>query len=161
MNHVFEGEWNQQALDELRLINTRVEWSPSHTGVHVFFTCPFELESGNKTQPDGTKREIYFEKHYLTVTGEVVEGFPETIREVDPELIIQLYDKWFPGKRTSGKAEAVGIDNCLPPVKADLSMFDIPEVVVNDPLQDLSLNKDQVWNFAGMLRMALVKALQN
>jgi hypothetical protein len=48
---------------------------------------------------------MYFEKHYLTVTGEVVEGFPETINEVDPELIIQLYDKWFLGKRTSGKAE--------------------------------------------------------
>ena len=40
MNHVFEGEWNQQALDELGSLNTRVEWSPSHTGVHVFFTCP-------------------------------------------------------------------------------------------------------------------------
>ena len=146
MNHVFEGEWNQQALDELRLLNTRVEWSPSHTGVHVFFTCPIMLESKNKTQPDGTGREIYFEKHYLTVTGQVVEGFPETINEVDPELIIQLYDKWFPAKEKTVKETAVANDNCLP-VKADPSTFDIPEAFVNDPddpLQGLSPNKDQL-----------------
>jgi putative DNA primase/helicase len=107
-DHVYDpdtGEWNQQAWEELKSLNTRVEWSPSYNGFHLFFTSPIELDNGNKTQPDGTKREIYFENHYLTVTGEVVQGFPTTINEVDPELIIQLYDKWFPGKRISGKAE--------------------------------------------------------
>ena len=108
MDHVYDtktGEWNQQALEELKRLNTRVEWSPSHTGVHVYLLSHILLENGNQTQPDGTKREFYFEKHITTVTAEVVEGFPETIREVDPEPIIQLYDKWFPGKRTSGKDE--------------------------------------------------------
>jgi primase-polymerase (primpol)-like protein len=95
MDHIYDPEkgWNQQALQELRSLNTRVEWSPSHTGVHVFFNCPITLKSANKTQPDGTGREMYFEKHYLTVTGQVVEGFPASINEVDPKLLIQLYEK--------------------------------------------------------------------
>jgi putative DNA primase/helicase len=108
LDHIYNpetGEWNQEALEELRKLNTRVEWSPSHSGVHVFFTCSTILENAKKTQPDGSGREMYFHKHYLTVTGEVVEGFPTTINEVDPELIIQLYDKWFPSKSTSGEAE--------------------------------------------------------
>jgi hypothetical protein len=101
VDHVYDPEkgWNQQALEEIKIINTRVEWSPSHTGVHIFFTCPIMLESGKKTQPDGTGREMYFEKHYLTVTGEVVDGFPETINEVDPELLTQLHENWFPDKK--------------------------------------------------------------
>jgi primase-polymerase (primpol)-like protein len=136
MDHVFDKEngWNQQAWEELKAINTRVEWSPSHTGLHLFFTCPIMLESRKKTQPDSTGREIYFEKHYLTVTGQVVEGFPETINEVDPELIIQLYDKWFPAKEKKVK-------------ETTLSAFYIPEAFVNDPddpLKGLSPTKDQV-----------------
>jgi primase-polymerase (primpol)-like protein len=145
-DHIYDpitGEWNQQAWEELRIFNTRVEWSPSHTGVHVFFESPIMLENGKKTQPDGTGREMYFEKHYLTVTGEVVEGFPTTINEVEPELITQSHEKWFPGKRTS--------------IKADIRTFEIPdhwhdivpEEFVNDPddpLKDLSPTKDQVIN---------------
>jgi primase-polymerase (primpol)-like protein len=128
-DHVFDpetGEWNQQALEELRSLNTRVEWSPSHTGVHVFFTCPIMLENGNNTQPDGTKREIYFEKHIITVTGEVVEGFPTTINEVDPELVMQLRNKWSPEKAEKPvKREAS--------VKSDITSFDIQESLVNVP----------------------------
>ena len=141
-DHVYDpvtGEWNQQAWQELRSLNTRVEWSPSHTGVHLFFTCPIMLENGKKTQPDDTGREMYSDKHYLTVTGEVVEDFTDVINKVDPELITQLYDKWFPGKRTSVKAEV--------PVKYDIRTFEIPEEFVNDPddpLKDLSPTKDQV-----------------
>ena len=54
------------------------------------------LENGKKTQPDGTGREMYFEKHYFTVTGEVVEGFPTTINEVDPELINAVTSQMVP-----------------------------------------------------------------
>jgi hypothetical protein len=145
MDHVYDpikGEWNQQALQELKSLNTRVEWSPSHTGVHGFFTCPVDLKSGKKKQPDGTGREIYFEKHYLTVTGEVVEGFSATINDVDPELLTQLYEKWFPDKKEATV-------KALVPVRAkhDRSAFDIPAIPIDDPddlFQDLSPNKDQV-----------------
>ena len=137
-DHVYDhvtGEWNQQALQELRSLNTRVEWSPSHTGIHLFFTCPIMLENGKKIQPDGTGREMYFEKHYLTVTGEVVEGFTDVINKVDPELITQLYDKWFPAKTKPDKAEA--------PVKSDTSnVIYMPETPINDPndpLQNLPI----------------------
>jgi primase-polymerase (primpol)-like protein len=38
-DHIYDpvtGEWNHQAWKELKMINTRIEWSPSHTGVHAF-----------------------------------------------------------------------------------------------------------------------------
>src|SRR5665647_137322 len=146
IDHVFDPdteEWNQEALQELRIINTRVEWSPSHTGVHVFFTCPIMLENGNKTQPDGTKREIYFDKHIVTVKAEVVEGFPTTINEVDPELIMQLCNKWFSYKAEKPvKREAS--------VKSDITSFDIPESFVDDPdnpFKGLSPTKYQVMEY--------------
>ncbi|MHB8100923.1 MAG: phage NrS-1 polymerase family protein [Methanosarcina sp.] len=145
-DHVYDpetGVWNQQALQELKSLNTRVEWSPSHTGVHVLFTCPIMLENGNKTQTDGTKREIYFKKHITTVTAEVVEGFPTSINEVDPELVMQLCNKWFSYKAEKpAKKEA--------PVKSDITSFDIPEAFVNDPnnpLKGLSPSKDQVMEY--------------
>ncbi|HZK71165.1 MAG TPA: hypothetical protein VFD03_06565 [Clostridia bacterium] len=143
-DHIYDpitGEWNQQAWEELRIFNTRVEWSPSHTGVHQFFKSPIMLENGKKTQPDGTGREMYFEKHYLTVTGEVLEGFPTTINEIGPERITQSYDKWFPGKRTSVKADIRTFE--MPDNWHDI----VPEEFVNDPvdqLKDLSPTKDQI-----------------
>ena len=87
-------------------------------------------------------REMYFDKHYLTVTGEVVEGFPTTINEVDPELVMQLYNKWFPDKKEAPvktDTKTAGKDNLLP--------FDIPKSVANRPdcpLKDLFPTKDQV-----------------
>ena len=144
-DHIYDpitGEWNQQAWEELISLGSRVEWSPSHTGVHVYFKCPIELENGKKTQPDGTGREMYFGKLYLTVTGEVVEGFPTTINEVDPELVMQLYNKWFPDKKEApvkADTKTAGKDNIL--------QFDIPKSVVNRPdcpLKDLFPTKDQV-----------------
>jgi hypothetical protein len=137
MDHVFEGEWNQQAWEELKLLNTRVEWSPSHTGVHVFFKSDLLLETGNELQPDGTKCEMYFQKHFLTVTGEVLDGFPTTINEVDPELVMQLYKKWFPKKAGA----LINKDADVKP-KSNPSNFEISEVPINDPndpLQDLSI----------------------
>lgn len=145
-DHIYDpetGKWNQQARQELGIINTRIEWSPSHTGVHAFLTCPIMLESKNQTQPDGTKREMYFDKHYVTVTGEVVEGFPTTINEVDTELVMQLYNKWFPEKaEKTVKREAS--------VKFDITSFDIPESFVDDPdnpFKGLSPTKDQVMGY--------------
>jgi putative DNA primase/helicase len=150
-DHVYDKEtrkWNQQALEELKSLKTRVEWSPSDTGVHVYFTCTLMLENENQTQPDGTKREIYFGKHITTVTGKVVEGFPTAINEVDPELVIQFYNKWFSDKKeVHAKKEATdktgtktaGKDNFLP--------FDTLKPFVNKPdrvLKDLFPTKDQV-----------------
>jgi|GEM_PF-1784204 len=143
-DHVYDpetGVWNQQVLEELKRLNTRVEWSPSHTGVHALFMCSIMLESRKKTQPDGTGREMYFDKHYITVPAEVVEGFQSTINEVDPELIMQFRDKWFHDKKEA-------------PVKTGIKTasnenlpFEIPEPIVNKPdrpLKDLFLSKDQV-----------------
>ena len=125
-DHIYDpitGEWSQQAWEELISLGSRVEWSPSHTGVHVYFKSPAMLENGKKTQPDGTGREMYFEKLYLTVTGEVVEGFPTTINEVDPELVVQLYDKWFPGKRTTVKDEGNKHIQNIPSTTTDIDIL--------------------------------------
>jgi primase-polymerase (primpol)-like protein len=146
MDHVYDpitGKWNQQALEELKSLNTRVEWSPSHTGVHVFFKCPIMLENKNQTQSDGTKREIYFGKHIVTVTGEVVEGFTSEINEVDPELIMQLYKRWFPVKMEVPAKRGSH-------VKSGIKTFDISEESVNNPdglLKNLSPTKDQVIEY--------------
>lgn len=140
-DHVYNPtteEWNQQALEEVKKLNSYTEFSPSGTGVHVFVKGNTTKPGTRREQSDGTGREMYSDLHYMTVTGNHVPGTPLEINEAQ-EAINELYEKWFPeklGVSTKRKAPVNNFKRC-----------DIPQSVTNNPnspLKGLHPTKDEV-----------------
>ena len=90
IDHVYNpgtGEWNAEALEEIRKLNSYSELSPSKTGAHVITIGD---KPSKKCKADNW--EMYKALRYFTFTGERIEGAPEDIREA-PEALKALYDK--------------------------------------------------------------------
>lgn len=140
-DHVYNPiteEWNQQALEEIRKLNSYTEFSPSRTGVHVFVKGKMKKAGRRKEQIDGTGREMYSDLHYMTVTGNHVPGTPLEINEAQ-EIIDELYNKWFPEKMEASPRRKTAAN--------DFRALDIPESLTrnpNSPLKGLQPTKDQV-----------------
>lgn len=67
--------------DHIRKLNSYTEVSPSGKGIRVFLK--------GKMPVDGKKKgdfEVYQAKHYLTITGHVLDGFPRTIEPRQMEV---------------------------------------------------------------------------
>lgn len=92
-------------LEEIRDFNSYTEVSQSGTGVHII--CRGTLPV------DGRKignREMYVNKRFFAITGEVVDGYPVTINKAQ-EAINNYYTKWFPEKEKP--------TTCTSPIKSD------------------------------------------
>lgn len=105
------GQLSPQAEEDLALIDSYCEISPSGTGIRF-------IAKGHPSYPqgqDGSKKghiELYQGRHYLTITGHRLERFPATI-EKRPEELNTFYEKHFcepkpgpeaaPGARTGTK----------------------------------------------------------
>jgi len=87
------GEISAGALEDLRLINSYCEISPSGTGLRF-------IAKGNPPFPEGKAGrkkggiELYQGGHYLTITGHRLEDYPATI-EKRPEELNAFYKKHF------------------------------------------------------------------
>jgi len=140
-DHVYNPtmeEWNQQALEEIKKLNSYTEFSPSRTGVHVFVKGKMKKAGRRKEQTDGTGREMYSDLHYMTVTGNHVPGTPFEINEAQ-EIIDEFYDKWFPEKmEVSAKRKASANDFRISEIQKSVTYNP------NSPLKDLHPTKDQV-----------------
>jgi len=99
------GEWDPDALEAVSMWNSYTEASPSGTGLHV-------IVRGNL--PDGAdkrrgNREIYDSGRYFTVTGNVLPGYPITIREISDDDMCLLHKSFIPPK------EGENVTVALPP----------------------------------------------
>lgn len=79
----------QDVMEELKLLDTYCELSPSGTGIHAFIrgSLPF----------NGKKKgihEMYSTGRYLTCTGNKIPEFPSIVRENQKAIDI-LIEKWF------------------------------------------------------------------
>lgn len=89
-------------------LNSYSEISPSGHGLHIF------VRGG---LPEGPRKngkvEIYDNKRFFTVTGNVVEGAPSAVIERHAELL-QLYDELFrsPSTKNQTAAKTGKIDSC-------------------------------------------------
>lgn len=83
------GEIDPAAMEEITLLNSYTEVSPSGTGVHVI--CKGKIP-GNRNRKGN--REMYATGRYFTVTGRRVPGTPDTINDAQSG-IDQLTAKWF------------------------------------------------------------------
>lgn len=99
------GQLSRVAEEDLDLINSYCEISPSGTGIRF-------IAKGHPPYPqgqDGSKKgyvELYQGRHYLTITGHRLEGFPATI-EKRPEELNTFYEKHF-GEPEPGPEDAPG-----------------------------------------------------
>ena len=75
------GEMAESATGVIRELNSYTELSPSGRGVHIFVKG--ELPLGRRRRG---KIEMYGSGRFFTVTGNHLEGTPETIEDRQPEL---------------------------------------------------------------------------
>lgn len=140
-DHVYNPiteEWNQQALGEIKKLNSYTEFSPSGTGVHVFVIGKTTKPGTRRKQTDGTGREMYSDLHYMTVTGNHLPETPLEINEAQ-EVTNELYEKWFPEKMEVSAKRKASVN--------DVKIFEIPKSFTNNPnspLKGLQPTKDQV-----------------
>ena len=73
------------ALEIIRKLNSYTEVSPSGTGLHVI--CHGEM-AGPGRKVGGL--EIYPRDRYFTMTGQHLDGTPDTINHVSPEVLESL-----------------------------------------------------------------------
>ncbi|WP_292466468.1 hypothetical protein [Methanolobus sp.] len=82
------GEWENGTLEEIKRFASYAEISQSGTGAHVI--CKGE-KPGSKCRRGNY--EMYTHDRFFVVTGNHLEGTPDTINEAPPEAIKAVYDK--------------------------------------------------------------------
>lgn len=105
------GEISVDAREDLDLINSYCEPSPSGTGLRF-------IAKGNPPFPigkNGRKKgnfELYQSDHYLTITGHGLQGYPATI-EKRPDELNEFYRKRFgePEKENKDGSSQVNTDD--------------------------------------------------
>lgn len=89
LDHCLDGgsvaPWAQEILD--RLPPTFVEISPSGGGLHVFGVADFK--GGRKVRVGDHKVEIYADRRYIAITGQVHGDMPRTLGNIS-EVIASL-----------------------------------------------------------------------
>lgn len=89
LDHCLDGgalaPWAQEIVDKLP--PTYVEVSPSGDGLHVFGVADFK--GGRKVRVGDHKVEMYADRRYIAVTGQVFGDMPKTLGNIS-EVIASL-----------------------------------------------------------------------
>lgn len=125
------GVIEPSALEEIRILNSYAEVSPSGTGVHVIVKGKIPGDKRRKGP-----REIYDTGRYFTVTGRRLEGAPDTVNESQPG-IDTLCAKWFkedPKKARGGVPAEVALsdEEIVTRMKKSRNYADISRLVKGD-----------------------------
>lgn len=107
--------WAREIIDSL---DSYAEISPSGTGVHVLVKGP-QLNQGHKKKYEGGHVEVYSSGRYFTVTGDHLEGTPDTINDATvavKSLILLIDAKDTPAPPSAPGAGAPSAPSCRPPV---------------------------------------------
>jgi len=83
------GEWNPEAIKEIKSLNSYAEMSPSGTGAHVI--CIAKIPGPHRREGP---REMYESGRYFTVTGDYIQGTDQTVNEAQG-AVNALYYSWF------------------------------------------------------------------
>jgi len=102
LDHCFQkGVLSPVARDILKLMNSYTEVSPSGQGLHIWIKGKKPVNSPCKAALGNMHIEVYDTGRYLTMTGEVFEGFKEIAeRDLKP-----LFDRFFPAPSPAPKVE--------------------------------------------------------
>jgi len=113
-----------EILAEVQALNSYTEISPSGRGLHVISRAVQEpdMEDGKRTGC----RELYFNKHYFTITGTLWKGSTTEIREIEPETLRGIYQKVYGSKPTPPKTPQIpGKEHPQKTEEASISDVDI------------------------------------
>jgi hypothetical protein len=98
------GEISLEALEDLQSINSYCEVSPSGTGVRFIAKGNPPFSDGKAGRKKG-KIELYQGGHYLTITGQRLDGYPQAIEHRAEELNL-FYQKHFSELDQEPKSES-------------------------------------------------------
>jgi putative DNA primase/helicase len=134
-------EVNKVAHEEAIALNSRVERSPSGTGWHIILYAILPLPGKKTDLEDGTGREMYYSKRFMTMTFDVPSGFPSSINNSEVEGL-KLFKRYWPDADETSKTDQK--------TRSVTPTFEIPEASVNDPdspFKNLSPTKDRVIEY--------------
>jgi len=91
---VKDGQVDAWAKDVLTRLNSYSEISPSGSGVHVFVKgmLPKGAKNTNDQMKDKNRIEVFTDKHHITITGNRLTDYPETIEDRS-EIIESIYNE--------------------------------------------------------------------
>lgn len=91
---VKDGQVDAWAKDVLSRLDSYSEISPSGTGVHVFVKgmLPDGAKNTNDQMKDKNRIEVFTDKHHITITGNRLTDYPETIEDRS-EIIESIYNE--------------------------------------------------------------------
>lgn len=91
---VKDGQVDAWAKDVLSRLNSYSEISPSGAGVHVFVKgmLPAGAKNTNDQMKDKNRIEVFTDKHHITITGNRITDYPETIEDRS-EIIESIYNE--------------------------------------------------------------------
>lgn len=97
-----DGTWNECAAAILEQWPSFTEVSPSGTGLHIFFRGKMPGK-GNKNSASGV--EMYAAARYFTMTGNRLEGTPDTIAD-GAEALPWIHEAYIAKKKRAKKQKA-------------------------------------------------------
>jgi len=108
LDHIKNGEtWDSEALNEINLLSSYSEISPSGTGAHVFVRATIP---GSKRRSG--PREMYSSGRFFTVTGNIFS--PEREVQSRQHELNALYSKWFERESKNQDIEEQGEKSLSP-----------------------------------------------
>lgn len=110
---VQDGSLTRGALDVIERLDSYTEGSPSGTGVHVICKGYIPHERNRSGDVEGMKElEIYEDGRYFTMTGQHLDGTPDTPKQVGKELYALCKEVFGTAAKNQGET-AAGTPNVL------------------------------------------------
>ena len=105
IDHCFDPEtstFNDVAKAIIGRQPTYMEFSPSGTGVHLWF---HGIKPGKASKNSATGVEMYDNLRYMTVTGNKLEGAPDDIAAALPDTLTWIQDTFITRKKDDSNTE--------------------------------------------------------
>lgn len=102
------GTFNEVAGEIMKVCPTYTEFSVSGKGIHIWF---FGKKPGQKVKNSELGVEMYASRQFITISGDLVPGKPDQIREIEEETLSYIYNTFVckgRKKSASGNAGADG-----------------------------------------------------
>lgn len=145
---IVDGEIEQWARTLVEEMDTYVEASPSHTGLHVLFYGELSDELKDRTgisEETEAHLEAYSEDRYFTFTGRKLAGAPETV-EPREDVASAFHEAWFDACDDDTTAQVHIDETDREPTRSELTEEDAKVLAHIRACYDGDSTFDDLWN---------------